>query len=136
MQKEDILNLDNIIERMLKARNTDNQEAMELSAELILIHRIPVSGDIPVEWLIDQVVHDANKVRASIHNFDFAIWAKSTALELIDKLITVEALNGPSVDMNEDSHTLLESIVSRTVYFDSYFDNLLETLDDILTLSV
>ena len=123
------MSLNNIIETIETIEQSQDEFAMDAIAELFLIDHIPEEEKISVERLIDSVVTDFSKVRKTAPTFDFALWTQTTIIESIDYMITCGLLSGPTVDMNTESHVLLESNVGRTDDMDDYVAELEEEIE-------
>lgn len=103
--------------------------AMDAAAELLLVHYIPETSKVSVQKLIEDVVGTIPEIRKVVPTFDFALWNQNTVIEAIDLMITSGILDGPSVDMNEESHVLLESYVKRTKEMSGYIEELEDEIE-------
>jgi hypothetical protein len=118
MKLEEILEVIEVVEK------SDDSFAMDAIAELFLIAHIPEHEKIYVGQLIENVVEGFSEVRKVAPTFDFAMWTQTTVIEAIDYMIACGLLDGPSVDMNEESHVLIESEINLTDDMEDYIAEL------------
>lgn len=109
---------------MVEIDKAQDQFAMNAAAELLLTYFIPIKKKITAEQLIEEMVDTFPEIRKSVPKFDFSFWAGGTIIETIDMLISCGYLTGPIVDMNENSHELLESLIGRTDDFTKFREDL------------
>lgn len=108
------MSLDDLIDTMEEIDKAQDFAAMDSAAELLLLKFIPLKKKISVYDLIDKTVDSFSTIRKAVPNFSFSLWAGGTILETVDMMIACGYLSGPTVDMNENSHELLEADISRT----------------------
>src|SRR5579859_864577 len=108
------MSFDDLIAAMEQIEKTQDFSAMDACAELLLLEFIPLKRPIRVDTLISETVDSFSEIRKTVPSFSFPFWSGGTILETVDMMITCGYLNGPTVDMNENSHELLESEISRT----------------------
>lgn len=123
------MGLANLIQTMGEINKAQDFFAMHEAAELLLIKFIPVRGKEQVYKIIENVVGSFPRIKESIPTFDFAIWNQCTVIEAIDLMIASGVVDGPSIDMNEESHILLEAYVGRTEDMKDYIRELEEELE-------
>lgn len=123
------MSLDNLISAMVEIDKAQDLFAMSAAAELLLVNFIPVKQQITTEQLIEEIVDTFPEIREKIPTFDFSFWSGGTIIETVDDLITCGYLTGPVVDMNENSHELLEALIGRTKEFDKFKEDLEDEIE-------
>ena len=124
------MNLDDLLPIIKNVEEARDDLARGIVAELLLISRIPEKEPIAVVDLIEDVYHDSIAIHDEVMSFEFAYWAQGTILEIIDFMIVLGVLEGPMVDMTDESDKLLEAHVARTDQMEDYVDALMDDISD------
>lgn len=110
----------NLLETIKEISEVKDQDSRELVVELLMLSALPKNHEIVVTDLVSTFIDETRKIRKEVKTFDPALWAGSTAIEVIDYLITCGAIDGPIIDVNQESHKLLVGVVARNNQTEEY----------------